>query len=255
MSDNLYTFVGNRDLLFANPLSEATVTRAIDVLPLRRGAVVADFGAGFCELPVRLVEKYDATVTAIELSPMIAQTARLRVQRRLAEHRGQGGVTVHEGDAGKFRATIPPSVFDLSVCIGSTQSLGGYQNALTVLIRLTKPGGLLLIGEMFWKREPTPTFLQATGMHEGDCVPHHVNSERAIEMGLTPLWIVSADEREFDEYEWAHARAIEHFAGENADMPETRTMLERSRAWRNAYLRWGRHIIGFGLYLFRTPGG
>lgn len=253
MADNLYTFVGNRDLPFANPLSESTVSRAIEVLALRRAAVVADFGSGFCELPIRLVEKYDAVVTAIELSPMVAQTARLRVQRRLTEHRGTGTVTVHEGDAGKFRATIPPSVFDLSICIGSSHSLGGYQNALTVLTRVTKPGGLILVGEMFWKREPLPPFLQATGMHEGDCAPHHINSERAIEMGLIPLWIVTADDREFDEYEWAHARAIERFASENADMPEARTMLERSRAWRAAYMRWGRHILGFGLYLFRTP--
>jgi cyclopropane fatty-acyl-phospholipid synthase-like methyltransferase len=255
MPDNLYTFVAHRELPFANPFSEASMARAIELLDLRRGAAVADFGAGFCELPARLVEKYDATVTAVELSPMIAKTARLRIERRLKEHPGRGSVTLHEGDAGAFRATIPTSVFDLAVCIGSTHALGGYVNTLAVLTRLTKPGGLVLVGEGFWKREPLPPYLQATGMHETEFFTHHANVEKAMDVGLAPLWVVTAGEREFDEYEFAHARAIEQFASENGDMPEARLMLERSRAWRSAYLRWGRHILGFGMYLFRTPGG
>ena len=31
-------------------------------------------------------------------------------------------------------------------------------------------------------------------------------------------------------------------------------MLERSRKWRDAYLRWGRDTLGFGVYLFARPG-
>jgi hypothetical protein len=31
-------------------------------------------------------------------------------------------------------------------------------------------------------------------------------------------------------------------------------MLERIRRWRDAYLRWGRDTLGFGVYLFHRPG-
>jgi len=30
-------------------------------------------------------------------------------------------------------------------------------------------------------------------------------------------------------------------------------MLELSRPWREAYLRWGRTTLGFGLFLYRRP--
>ena len=36
--------------------------------------------------------------------------------------------------------------------------------------------------------------------------------------------------------------------------PDARAMLDRSRRWRDAYLRWGRDTMGFAVYLFYRPG-
>ena len=44
----------------------------------------------------------------------------------------------------------------------------------------------------------------------------------------------------------SHVRANPHD-------PDAQAMLERIRPWREAYLRWGRDTLGFGLYLFRLP--
>lgn len=257
MGEHLYTFVGHRDLAFANPLSDQTMARAVELLALSTGASAVDFGAGLCELPIRLVEAYGSQVVAVELSRVMAARARERVHTRVVLRGMPGGVTVHEGDAGAFRADIAPASFDCAICIGSTHALGGYVNTLAVLQRLTKPGGVVLVGEGYWKREPSPDYLRNTGMSEAEFGTHATNIELAVEHGLAPEWCVTATEREWDEYEWAHARAIEHFAREHGsdDTPsagDARAMLERSRAWRRAYIRWGRATMGFGLYMFRV---
>jgi hypothetical protein len=38
------------------------------------------------------------------------------------------------------------------------------------------------------------------------------------------------------------------------DDPDRDAMLKRIRNWRDAYLRWGRSTLGFGLYLFQKAG-
>lgn len=249
--NDLYTFIAHRHLPFANPFGEASVTRLIDLLDLAPSAAVADFGAGSCELPIRLVERYGARVAAVELSPRMAALARDRIHSRLVSRDLPGGVTVHEGDAGAFRATMEPASFDLTICIGSTHALGGYENTLSVLKRLTRPGGRVLVGEGFWEKNPDIDFLLATGIAFADFGTHARNIDLGAEVGLAPIWSITASEREWDEYEWAHHRAIESFAHSNPDFPKD--LLARSRNWRSAYWRWGRGTLGFGLYLFANP--
>ncbi len=245
--NDLYTFIAHRTLPFANPFGEASIARLIDLLDLPPAAAVADFGAGSCELPIRLAERYQAQVAAVELSPRMAALARDRINARLVSRGLPGGVTVHEGDAGAFRATMQPAAFDLTICIGSTHALGGYEKTLTVLKRLTRPGGRVLIGEGFWARPPSPDFLAATGIAAAEFATHAHNLDLATDGGLSPHWSITASEREWDEYEWAHQRSIESFAAANPDFPAE--LLARSRAWRRAYWRWGRDTLGFGLYL------
>jgi cyclopropane fatty-acyl-phospholipid synthase-like methyltransferase len=250
MSSELYTFIGHRNLAFANPFGEASMQRAVEVLGLPQGASVADFGAGSCELPIRLAERYQAKVAAVELSTRMAAVAREKIHARLVARQSAGGVTVHEGDAGAFRATMEPASYDLTICIGSTHSLGGYEKALTLLKRLTRRGGQVLVGEGFWAKAPPVAFLAATGMSADEFHTHGANIDHAVQEGLTPLWSITASEREWDEYEWALARNIESLVGEKCD--SAAALVARGRAWREAYWRWGRSTLGFGLYLFRV---
>lgn len=251
MIGELYTFVGNKDLAYANPLSEAVMNRAIDLLELRAGDPAADFGAGFGELAIRVAERWGAQVSAVELSPMIAAAARERVKARLGTQAGL--VAVHEGDAGAFRAAVPAGSFRFAACVGSTHALGGFEAALEVLLRLVAPGGSVLLGDAIWDQPPARTFLDATGMQEDEAGTFREHVELAQLKGLEVCWATTATTREWDEYEWAHSRAIERFARDHADRPEARAMVERSRTWRLAYARWGRGTLGFGLYLFRKP--
>lgn len=250
MSAELYTFVGNRELPFANPMGEAAMRRALELAMAGkgRGCAVADFGAGFCELPILLAAEHGAKVQAIELAPSIASAARERVRRRLSGESG-GSVEVLQGDAGGFKAAIEPERFDLTVCIGSSQALGGLDTAIRTLTRVTKRGGRVLVGEMFWKGEPSEVFCAESGIGPKDLGKFGTVFQAGIMQGLTPLWGVSASEREFDEYEWAHARAIERYLSERPDDVMAHQVAARRRKWSALYVREGRSAVGFGLYL------
>jgi SAM-dependent methyltransferase len=249
MNSSLYTYVGHRHLAFMNPFGEATMSRVIDLLAMSANQLVVDFGAGWCELPLRLIEKYAVHADCVELSPLIAGEARARAAKRVDPER----IRIHEGDAGTFKATIPPAAFDLAVCIGSSHALGGPELAITTLARLTRPGGRVLVGEAFWKAAPNDEYLKATGLGVSEFSVFTTPVALGVQAGLLPELCIAATEREFDEYEWAHQRAIEAYADEHPSDDQALGLLSRGRVWRENYLKYGRDILGFALYLLRKP--
>ncbi|CAG0996232.1 putative protein YjhP [Phycisphaerales bacterium] len=242
-----YTILGHATLDFMSPLGDAAVAPLLDILDLPRGGNIADFGAGKCELAIRLVERFGVHAECVELSPELATDARARAAKRLPK----GGLTVHEGDAGHFKGTIPPGSFDLTICIGSSHALGGFAHALTTLTRLTRPGGLVLIGEGYWKQPPPPDYLQATGISPDEFAPLAQLADHLTAEGLAPRWLRTASEQEWDDYEWSLARNIEDFARANPDDPDAAAILSRSRQWRRNYLQHGRDTLGFAMILAR----
>jgi len=193
-------------------------------------------------------------VVAVELGARMASLARERIRSRLIECSNPphaGGVTVHEGDAGRFRAQITDHSFDAGICIGSSHALGGFSNMLDVLGRLVRPRGCVLLGEGFWERAPDAQALARTpiSMDEFMSLPGVVDEVQAA--GFVPLWVVSATPREWDEYEWTHQRTLERFASTRTDEPEARKLLSRGRTWREHYINALRGRLGFALVLAR----
>jgi len=155
-------------------------------------------------------------------------------------------------DIRAFRAD--PETFHLTVMLGASGIDGGIGGICRTLRGWTKPGGYVLVGEGYWKQKPSHDYLAVLGGDASQSLDHRGNVQAGIEAGLTPLHAVAASDDEWDEYEWKYARAIERYAGEQPADPDVPAMLERVRRWRDAYLRWGRDTLGFGVYLFWRPG-
>lgn len=247
MSRDLYTLVGHKSLTFMNPMSERAFSGVIDLLDLPAGSTIVDFGCGFAECAMLIIERYRAHADCVELSPLIAGVARERAARRVPSDL----IRIHEGDAGAFKATIPPATFDLTVCTGSSHALGGYQQMLQTLTRLTKPGGRILVGDGYWKKEPEKAYLGEFSMTRDEMHFYHELFEPAIGLNLLCDFSTTASEQDFDAYEWAHSRAIETHASDHPNEPTSAQLLARSRAWRRGYVHWGRDTLGFALVLFR----
>ena len=151
-----------------------------------------------------------------------------------------------------------PGSFDVGICIGSTHAFGSgeaaYPNALRRMGQLVRPGGCLLIGEGYWKREPAPEYLELIGDPVGIYRDHAGNIAFAEERGLVALYAGVSSEDEWDDFEWRHQLQIRREVEASPDASETAERLARARRWRDGYLRWGRSTMGFGMYLFRVAG-
>ena len=150
-------------------------------------------------------------------------------------------------------AALAPGSFDLAVCVGSTHVFGDLATALAALHSLVRPGGQVILGHGYWKREPDPEYLagfaatrEELGSHEDD-----LTAFRAA--GFDLLDFALSSPAEWDAYEDRYAANVERFFAEHPDDPDRESFLARSRSWRALYEKWGRDTMGFALDRLRKP--
>jgi cyclopropane fatty-acyl-phospholipid synthase-like methyltransferase len=226
---SIYTAVGHRDLSILNPLSGDAFDRAIETLALNRESRVIDFGCGKGDLLRRIVAKFGCHAEGVDISSQFIDEAR--------EALPSGKFVV--ADASTYR--FEPG-YDVAACIGATHALGGTTDALNVLTRAVRPHGVVLLGEGYWRKEPEPEYLEATGIRREEMLPLDMTIALAWARKLALRETFVATESDFMRYETAHAKAIAAH-GDDA-------MKLRSRAWHTAFEKWGRSTMGFALFVF-----
>jgi SAM-dependent methyltransferase len=248
MNPYKFSAIAHRDHDYCNPIAAAKIERVLDLLTLDDSSRVLDLGCGRAELALRIIERFGSTVFAIDRSSLMLDAARER-----AEWTGAlGKLHLDDVDIKDFQAD--PEVFHLSVMLGAGGIAGGVSGICRQLQQWTKQGGYILIGEGYWQKRPHPDYLAQLGGTESQYRDHRGNVQAGVDAGLIPMYAATASADEWDEYEWKYARAIERYAREQPEDPDIPAMLDRSRKWRDTYLRWGRDTLGFGVYLFYRPG-
>lgn len=239
--------IGHRDHDYCNPIAAAKIERMLDLLPLEPNARVLDLGCGRGEFALRIIERFQTQVIAIDRSSAMLDAARER-----AEWTGAlGRLHLDNQDIGSFEAD--PATFHLSVMIGAGGIAGGMSGICAKLKGWTRKGGHVLVGEGFWRAAPHAEYLAHLGCTEDAYGDHRSNVDAGVAAGLVPVHAITASVDEWDEYEWKYSRSIERYALEAPTDPDVPAMLERARRGRDAYLHWGRDTLGFGLYLFHYP--
>jgi SAM-dependent methyltransferase len=228
-----------------NPLSGSTLNEAIGELRLPAGARVLDLACGRAEALRRVVERYDAHGVGVDISPFALALA--RADSMELRH---GTLELLEGDALEFRADEP---FDVVLALGPGWVHDGFATLIRQLYGHVTPGGLMMVADACWRREPTDEYMAALGVTRDEMGTHTQNVEAAIELGLTPLWAATATTRDWDRYEWGYAAAVERWATEHPGDPQREAFLERARAGRDRFLSGGRDQLGFGIYVLRVP--
>jgi hypothetical protein len=241
-----YFGITHADHVFCNPTSSARVDELIELLDLPAGANVWEAAPGKGELLIRLAERYGVRGTGVDASPWEMRVATAAAAARLPH----GGAHFIEGDAADHPAD--PASVDLAVCLGASWIWGGHRGTLRALRAMTRPGGLVLVGEPYWIREPDPAYLTASGMPGDLCSTLRGNVEIGVEEGLTPLYVMPSTLEDWDRYEFLQLRAAERYAAATPDDPDVPELLERVRRERDEYLRWGRDTLGWAVYLFRS---
>lgn len=232
MNRRRYSTIAHAGIRFWNPLDEAALTALLRELPLRADAVVLDYGCGEGEVLAELQQHHRIAVTGIDIN----EEAIERCRRKLA---------------GEFRAEafaadrFEPRTFDLVVNIGASP---GFRMLLQQVVPLLRPDGRVLIGDGYWQRQPSASYLSFLGAEETDMLSHEDNLSALHDAGLRVERVLVSDGSAWDRYEDRYDANMRAFLKEHPQDADAPAFEARRRAWRDMYLAEGRATMGFALY-------
>ncbi|NUT33131.1 MAG: methyltransferase domain-containing protein [Hamadaea sp.] len=228
-----------------NPITEeklATLGRAIG---LRPGTTLLDLASGSGEMLCLWARDHGVTGTGVDISTSFTEQARLRA----AELGVADRVSFVHGDAAGH---VSPTPVDVACCIGATWIGDGFEGTLDLLERSLRPGGLLLVGEPYWRMEP-PDQATVEGCHASskDDFRDLPGLVALIgERGWDLVEMVLADEDSWDRYSAAQWFSIRQWLDANPDdelAAEMRAELDgeplRHVRYRRPYLGWGVFVL------------
>jgi SAM-dependent methyltransferase len=224
-----------------NPLTAAQLADLGDRLDLTPGTRVLDLACGSGELLATWARDHAVTGLGVDLNPDFLAAARART----AELGVDGAVRFVEADAAGYVSDEP---VDLAACVGATWIGGGVPGTLDLLRRSVRPGGMLLVGEPYWRTVPaTPEALagcEVTSADEYLALPDLLASFGA--QGYDVVDIVCATEGSWDRYiapqwltmrRWADAHPDHELHDEIRR--QLRTEPPRYAAFMRAHFGWG----------------
>jgi cyclopropane fatty-acyl-phospholipid synthase-like methyltransferase len=240
-------FGSGTKLTFHGPLSAERADRLAAELAAVGPATVADYGCGWGELLLRVLEAApEATGVGVDIhGPDLVRG------RRNAEERGLAGrVSFVEGSAADHASPA-----DVVISCGAYQAFGSIPEALKALRGLVRPGGLLLFGAEIWER--TPTDEQLANMWPGtsvdDCLYLPGLVDAATAEGFRPLRIETATRGEWEEFESGYAAGAEEWLLANANHAAADEVRDRLDRHRSLWLRGHRDVLGYAYLTLGVP--
>lgn len=215
-------------------------------LRLRSGQTMLDLACGKGETLATWAREHGIHGTGVDLSSVFVRAAR----ERAWELGVSGAVTFIQADASGYVAERP---VDIASCCGATWIGGGVPGTIELLERSLKPGGLVLIGEPFWRRRPPDEAAvrgsMAQSIEDFAVLPRLV--EQFVALGWDVVEMVLADQDSWDRYVAAQWMTMRRFIDEHPDdelTPRFRAELDTGPA---RYVRYQREYLGWGVFVLQ----
>ncbi|MEU5688299.1 SAM-dependent methyltransferase [Streptomyces venezuelae] len=219
----------------------ALLGQAISPAP---GTRMLDLASGKGEMLCTWARDHGVSGTGVDISTVFLDAAR----ERAAELGVADRVDFVHADASGHVADEPVGI---AACIGATWIGAGVAGTVELLRRSLAPGGTMLIGEPYWRREPEDqTVVEGCHMaRKDDLLTLPELLKQFGDLGCDVVEMVLADQDSWDRYVAAQWLNIQRWLDANPDDELADEMRAELTAAPVQHARYQREYLGWGVFV------
>ncbi len=232
-----------------NPFTPEKLAVLGAALRLEPGTRVLDLGSGSGEMLCTWARDYGIVGTGIDMCQLFTEHA----ERRAEELGVADKVRFIHGDAAGY---VSEDKVDVAACVGATWIGGGVAGTIELLAQSLRTGGIILIGEPYWRQVP-PTEEVAKG-----CLADSVSDFLILpellaffsRLGYDVVEMVLADQDSWDRYEAAQWLTMRRWLEANPDDEMAEDVRAKLTSEPERYAAYTREYMGWGVFALMARG-
>ena len=241
-----YFDITHKKHIVCNPMNKDKFEGLFSLLDIKPNSKVLDIACGKGEPLVRLAELYNISGIGVDISPYHIKDCKKKKSERIPD----SDIKLIEMDGAKY---IPENneLFDLTMCIGACFVYGGLIGTINALKKMTKPGGMVIIGEPYWLKEPDDEYLQMIGMKKDEFNSHYKNIDTGEKEGLICIYTIVSNHDDWDHYRTLQWWSVHDYVTANPNDPDNSELFNQIKKEKREYLLYGRDTLGWAIYVFK----
>ncbi len=229
--------------LIHNPFTSEKLATLGAALRMEKGTRILDLASGSGEMLCTWARDYGIIGTGIDLSQLYTKQAKLSAEKLGVDDK----VRFIHGDATGY---VSKEKVDVAACVGATWIAGGAMGTVRLLAQSLRPGGIILIGEPYWRQLPQTEDIArgclANSISDFLILPKLIASFGHI--GYDVVEMVLADQDSWDRYEAASWFTMRRWLEANPGDEFAKEVREKLTSAPESYVTYTREYVGWGVF-------